>query len=201
VENVTLRPGSAYFFTGLVWFFSLGTFFADLYAGFHPAVAIFCMAASYAGYLVFFRPRILMSEEAIEIINPLVHYKICWQAVDNLDAKFSFFVQVGSKKIHSFAAVSSGRYSNLRGGGLRPFGGFLRHQVEESELKGLGIDGDGESIRAVESPRSDTGAAIAMGNLFRRRAKPNPACQNEFRVDYFGILLLAALILTGTILS
>jgi hypothetical protein len=200
MESVTLRPGSAYFFTGTVWFFSFGTLIADLFAGFNPAAALFSIAAAYAGYLVFFRPRIVFSEQQIEIINPFVRYEICWQSVSHVDAKFSFFVQVGNKKIHSFAAVSSGRYSNLRGGGLRPFGGFLRHQVESIEVKGYDIDQDGDSFRAVESPRSDTGAALILASQFRKRAKPNADCRNNVRVDYFGVLVLAALILTATVL-
>jgi hypothetical protein len=200
MKRVSYRPPTAWAFAISVWVLTLGVLSAELYIGFNPQALLVAVLICFAAYLMFLRPRLVVDEEGIEIINPFVSYQIAWQSIEVIDAKFSFFVQVNGRKIHSFAAVASGRYANLKPGGLRPFGGFFGHRVESTEIANTGISVEDNSIRAVESPRTDTGAALALARHYHARSKPSTSATNDIKVDYFSIMVCVALALTATVL-
>lgn len=199
MKRIEYRPPTAIAFAITTWVLTLGVLGAELYVQFNPAAILIALAVCYGAFLIFIRPKVVVDGEGIEIINPLVRYEIGWQQVEAVDARFSFFVQVNGKKIHAFAAVASGRYANLKPGGLRPFGGFFGHRVEGSEIKDTGVNVEDGSIRAVESPRSDTGAALAMARHYLERFEGSGK-QGNVRVDYFSVVLLSAILLTATVL-
>lgn len=200
MKRVSYRPPTAWAFAITVWVLTLGVLAAELYYGFNAGVVLVSALVCFAAYLMFIRPKLVVSEDAIEIINPFISYYIAWHSIEVIDAKFSFFVQVNGKKIHSFAAVASGRYANLKPGGLRPFGGFFGHRVESAEIKDTGVSVEDDSIRAVESPRTDTGAALALARHYHSRAKHSTDATNDIKVDYFSIMVCVALALTATVL-
>lgn len=199
MKRIEYRPPTAIALAVTTWVITLGTLLADLYFSFNAGSVLIAIAVCFGAYLVFIRPKLIFDEEGIEIINPLTRYEIGWQAIEIIDAKFSFFVQVNGKRIHSFAAVASGRYANLKPGGLRPFGGFFGHQVETSEVKNTGVLIEDGSIRAVESPRTDTGAGLALARHYHERFEGRGKAGNV-KVDYFSVALLSAILLTATIL-
>lgn len=199
MKRIEYRPPTAIAFAITTWVITLGVLAAELYVNFNPGAILLALAVCYGAYLIFIRPKVIVDGEGIEIVNPLVSYEIGWQAIEVIDARFSFFVQVNGKRIHAFAAVASGRYANLKPGGLRPFGGFFGHRVEQSEVKDTGVTVEDGSIRAVESPRTDTGAALALARHYHERFQGNGKASNV-KVDYFAVVLLSALLLTATIL-
>lgn len=115
-----------------------------------------------ATWLVFVKPKVIFDDQSVLIVNPLNSVKAGWGAVELIDAKNSFFVRVGGKNYYAWAAPSATRYAS-RG-------------IHESELKGLGLNTD-FGIRAGQSPRSQSGVALALASRYFNDSK---RLNNEF---------------------
>lgn len=96
-------------------------------------------------YLVMHRPKIILFDEGITIVNPLRKFTFGWDKVENIGAKFTLTISLDNRTINAWAAPASGRYS--------------ARTLHSSDVKGLGIEHNG-SVAAAHSPRSDSGAAI-----------------------------------------
>ncbi|MCX6437550.1 MAG: hypothetical protein NTZ06_02715 [Actinobacteria bacterium] len=101
-------------------------------------------------YLVMHRPKIILFDEGITIVNPLHTFTIGWNKVENLGAKYTLAITVDNRTINAWAAPASGRYSS--------------RALHASDVKGLGIEHNG-SVAAAHSPRSDSGAAIYRARM------------------------------------
>ena len=101
-------------------------------------------------YLVMHRPKIILFDEGITIVNPLHSFTIGWDKVENIGAKYTLTISFDDRTINAWAAPASGRYSS--------------RALHSSDVKGLGIEQNG-SVAAAHSPRSDSGAAIYRARM------------------------------------
>ncbi len=101
-------------------------------------------------YLVMHRPKIILFDEGITIVNPLRNITVGWDKVENIGAKYTLTISFDNRTINAWAAPASGRYS--------------ARALHSSDVKGLGIEANG-SVAAAHSPRSDSGAAIYRARM------------------------------------
>ena len=101
-------------------------------------------------YLVMHRPKIILFDEGITIVNPLHNFTIGWDKVENIGAKYTLTISFDNRTINAWAAPAPGRYS--------------ARALHSSDVKGLGIEHNG-SVAAAHSPRSDSGAAIYRARM------------------------------------
>lgn len=147
------RSGSSYFFAGSIYFLCAGltaqSFFVESVDSF-VATLSWSLLICYLFHLAFIRPKITIFDEGITITNPLRETTVGWDQVQEISAKFSMYVSVGGEKIHAWAAQAPGRYHS--------------RTVHPTEIRGLNIP-DVNNMRAGESPRSDSGVAIALARI------------------------------------
>lgn len=150
--------------------------------------AAWAIAVASMAYLVFGRPKVILFDEGITIVNPFLTITAGWDLVENIDAKFTMSIQVADKIIYAWAAPAPSRYHS--------------RSIHESDLRGMRIGNEG-MIRPGESPRSHSGAATQMARIklenFRTKNLSGVASNVEF--NSFGIALLflsvtAAILLT-----
>jgi len=108
--------------------------------------------ASSLFYLIFIHPKVIFSDEGLVIINPITKIFIGWHEVTGIDARFTMYIIHGptGAKIHAFAAQAPGRYHS--------------RNIHPNEIKGLRME-NSNTIRAGESPRSNSGAATAIARM------------------------------------
>lgn len=115
---------------------------------------IWSAATCIGTWLLFVRPKLVIADEGVTVVNPLETVTIGWDAVQALEIKYSLTFFVGDKKIYSWVATGPGRYH--------------ARSLHKTELLGLGLDKrDIESgiVRPGESPRTASGQAIALCRL------------------------------------
>ena len=101
-----------------------------------------------AFYVLMHKPKIVIFDEGIEIVNPISRHTISWSDVRSIDTRFSLSVTTNDgKRIHAWAAPAPGRYHSRR--------------LHSSDLRGLKMAATG-NIKAGESPKSDSGAAYLL---------------------------------------
>lgn len=111
-------------------------------------------AACTGTWLVFVRPKLIVGDEGVIVVNPLVRAAIGWADLEALEVKYAVTFHVGNRKIGSWVATAPGRYH--------------ARTMHRSELLGVGIssaDIDSGNIRPGESPRAASGQAIAICRL------------------------------------
>jgi hypothetical protein len=115
-----------------------------------------------AAYLVFWRPRVTVFDEGLLITNPIEVVTIGWQDVELIDARFTMFVEhSGGQKVNAWAVSAPSRHGARRMGRS-------------------GHSGNSQVIRHLESPRSETGAALFTA---RRRKDAFDAAGNQSRIS------------------
>ena len=105
-------------------------------------------------WLVFVRPKLVISDEGVTIVNPLETITLGWHVVDALEVKYVLTFFVAGRKVNSWVATGPGRYH--------------ARTIHRSELLGVGIDKrdiEAGNIRPGESPRTASGQAIALCRL------------------------------------
>jgi hypothetical protein len=115
---------------------------------------IWAAATCIATWLVFVRPKLLIGDEGVTVVNPLVTATIGWGELESIDVKYAVTFYVAGRKISAWAATGPGRYH--------------ARSIHRSELMGVGIpksDIDSGNIRPGESPRTASGQAIAICRL------------------------------------
>lgn len=134
--------------------------------------------------LIMFKPKIIIFDEGIEIVNPTSIHLISWDKVREIEARYTMsIITVDGEQIFAWAAPAPGRYHSRK--------------IHESDLRGLNL-GVGGSIRAGESPRADSGVAryLAVTRLQNHRNASRTA-QNSTSTSFiekrgdFGVALLA----------
>ncbi len=111
-------------------------------------------AACVGTWLVFVRPKLIIGDEGVIVVNPLVRAAIGWADLEALEVKYAVTFHVGDRKIGAWAATAPGRYH--------------ARTIHRSELLGIGIpkaEIDAGNIRPGESPRTASGQAIAICRL------------------------------------
>ena len=146
------------------------------------------IAISILAYLIFMRPKVILYDEGITIINPFMTITTGWQTVDAIDAKYTMSILVGDKSIYAWAAPAPSRYHS--------------RSVHETDLRGLGIEKDG-MIRPGESPRSHSGAAtyLARTKLNNFQSSGITGADSSVQINNFGITALLVSFISAIALS
>jgi len=147
------RPRSSYFFAGAIYILCAGivgqSFFSEGPQGIIVTIS-WSILISYAFHLSFIRPKVTFFDEGITITNPLKEITVGWDRVQEINARYSMYIQVDGEKIYAWAAQAPGRYH--------------ARSIHPTELRGLNIP-DPLNMRAGESPRTHSGVAVALGRI------------------------------------
>jgi hypothetical protein len=100
-----------------------------------------------AAHLIFIRPKLVVGDEGVLVVNPFRSYLLKWNVVVDIDTRFALTFVLGSRRISAWAATAPGRYHG--------------RTVHPSELKGLHLGGR-EHIQPGDSPRTSSGQAAAI---------------------------------------
>lgn len=177
------RPHSNYFFAVSIFILCVGITGASIYQGnFHNGLtaifwsALICTAA----FLLFIRPKVTFYDEGIVITNPLHEFTVGWGEVDSIEARYTMYLVIGTRKIHAWAAPAPGRYH--------------ARTIHPNEIKGMRISNP-ENMRPGESPRTHSGVATHLARLRYdafHRGDFNSAIATE-RFDLNAIIVMAGL--------
>lgn len=142
--------------------------------------ATWAVAISSMAYLIFTRPKVVLFDEGITIVNPFLTLTTGWQRVEAVDAKFTMSILVGDKTIYAWAAPAPSRYHS--------------RSIHESDLRGMRIDHQ-SMIRPGESPRSHSGAATYLARTklanFRNQNLTGAESSVEFNSTGIAVLLIS----------
>ena len=100
-------------------------------------------------YVAFWRPRLVVGETGVVVINPLVTHAVDWGAIDSIDTKWGLTLVTARKRISVWAAPAPGRHAALRA--VREQG---RHLPESTYVAG--------TIRPGDLVTSESGSAAAI---------------------------------------
>lgn len=120
----------------------------------HPGTWIWGAAVCTGAWLLFVRPKLIIGDEGVTVVNPLETIVIGWHSVAALEIKYSLTFFVDEKKVTSWVATGPGRYH--------------ARTLHKTELLGLGLDKrdiENGAVRPGESPRTASGQAIALCRL------------------------------------
>lgn len=108
---------------------------------------VICLTIALFVYAVIQRPRLKIADEGVRIINPISSTYLNWSEVISIETRFVLTFHTGTKSIGSWAALAPSRYHH--------------RNIFPSEIRGILDENDG-SIRASDSPRTDSGAAAFL---------------------------------------
>jgi len=100
-----------------------------------------------AAHLIFVRPKLVVGDEGVLVVNPFKSYLLTWDVVIDIDTRFAVTFVTGNRRISAWAATAPGRYHG--------------RTVHPSELKGLHL-GNRDHIQPGDSPRTSSGQAAAI---------------------------------------
>lgn len=131
-------------------------------------------------WLLFIKPKVLIFDEGITIVNPFITATIGWAEVDEIETRFGLTVYSGEAKVVAWAAPAPGRYR--------------RRTVHKADLKGINYDKD-FGLRPGDLPSSHSGAAAHLARTRRvefERATATTSAKRSGSVDKLGVALLVA---------
>lgn len=177
------RPRSNLVYGISIFLFSIGITSAYLYeSGLETKISalIFNLLFCYIAFLLFLRPKVTFFDEGVVITNPFQEITVGWGDIDSIEARYTMYLLVGSKKIHAWAAPAPGRYH--------------ARSVHPNELKGMNIP-DLHNMRPGESPRTHSGVATYLARKRHESFRNSSFGVIPFsrKVDNRGIMILAAL--------
>jgi hypothetical protein len=100
-----------------------------------------------ASHLIFIRPKLVVGDEGVLVVNPFRRYLLKWDVVLDIDTRFAVTFVTVDRRISAWAATAPGRYHG--------------RTIHPSELKGLNLGGR-EHIQPGDSPRTSSGQAAAI---------------------------------------
>jgi len=190
IELFRSRASSAGFF--FLSFIFVGMVFQSIVSSGAKEIAFTIAWATFAittFYALMHKPKIVIFDEGIEIVNPISRHTISWSDVRSIDTRFSLSVTNNDgKRIHAWAAPAPGRYHSRR--------------LHSSDLRGLKLGMTG-NIKAGESPKSDSGAAYLLTSARFEGFKARPTSirqsvsakfKREWTSAVIAIVAMAALI-------
>jgi len=179
------RPRSSYFFAGAIYFICLGiigqSFFSENLRGVLTTTS-WALVIAFLFHLSFIRPKVTYFDEGITITNPTREITVGWDCVEEINARYSMFIQVGGEKIYAWAAQAPGRYH--------------ARTIHPTEIRGMKIP-DTYNMRPGESPRTHSGVAVALARIrleaFRSREN-HIACARSTDFNRNGVATLIILL-------
>lgn len=135
-------------------------------------------------YLIFLRPKVVVFDEGITIVNPITTVTVGWAEVDAIETKFTMNIERDRKVIHAWAAPAPGRHH--------------RRDIDPGEMRGM-AHGGSAYIRPGDDPDSIAGAAAVIARRRWREFAHNDAVSAAYRkhTDYSGVIILVASALTA----
>ncbi len=144
------RPRSSMFFALMAYLLILGSALQSVMTDGASLIVLnfgICLTIALFIYAVIQRPRLEIADEGVRIINPISTTYLNWSEVIAIETKFVLTFQTGTKSIGSWAALAPSRYHH--------------RNIFPSEIRGI-LDENHGSIRASDSPRTDSGAAAFL---------------------------------------
>ena len=182
------RPKSGLILSGCVAV--LSAFFiwsAYLTTGTTEFVATICwaIAVNAGAYLILVRPKVIFTDKAITLVNPIQEVTIGWRDITGVDAKWCMTIECANGRFNAWAAPTSSSQRSKK--------------IHVDELRSMAVSGN-ESIAAAHSPRSDSGIALHLTLLrmkeFTGESAPFDVKRNLIGVAVLGISLVAAVALS-----
>lgn len=163
-DPVTFRPRSGPIFATITFISAaIYTYQSFAYFSITSGVTTLLWASliSSLAYSIFIRPKVIIFDEGVTIINPLYQVTIPWSEVITIDVRYTMSIRMRetlslpwhrepTDTIYAFAAPAPGRYHS--------------RSIHPTEIRGVGID-HGMALRPGDSPRSDSGQAAALARL------------------------------------
>ena len=144
------RPRSSMFFALMAYLLILGSALQSVMTDGARLIVLnfgICLTIALLIYAVIQRPRLEIADEGVRIINPISTTYLNWSEVIDIETKFVLTFQTGTKSIGSWAALAPSRYHH--------------RNIFPSEIRGI-LDENHGSIRASDSPRTDSGVAAFL---------------------------------------
>jgi hypothetical protein len=139
----------------------------------------FAIVVGLGSWLLFLRPKVVVFDEGITIVNPMTTITIGWAEVDAIETKYTMSVQRDDHVIHAWAAPAPGRHH--------------RRSVDPGEMKGIGHAGH-EIIRPGDDPETLSGSAAAIARRRWSAFAHSNATSAAYRkhTDYSGVIIVVA---------
>lgn len=144
----------------------------------------FAVAIGLGSYLLFLRPKVIVFDEGVTIVNPITVVTIGWAEVDAIETKYTMSVQRDKEIVHAWAAPAPGRHH--------------RRSVDPGEMRGVGHSGH-EIIRPGDDPDTLSGAAAAIARRRWQEFTRSNAASAAYRkhTNYAGVVILVGSALTA----
>lgn len=96
----------------------------------------FALAGGLAGWLVFYRPLVRVSDDGVHVVNPLTRYDVPWAALIQVRTRFTCTFVTPHRSVQAFAAPGPGRYAAAMATAvdIRSAGGVPSRGVDLGEL-------------------------------------------------------------------
>ena len=111
------------------------------------ATSLWAVFFALAAHLIFIRPKLVVADEGVLVVNPFRSYLLTWDVVLDIDTRYAVTFVTSTRRISSWAATAPGRYHG--------------RTIHVSELKGLSL-GQRDHIQPGDSPRTASGQAAAI---------------------------------------
>ena len=182
------RPKSGLILSGFVLILSLLFIWsAYLTTGNIELAATICwaVAVNAAAYLILVRPKVIFTDDAVTLVNPIQEITIGWGDITGVDAKWCMTIDSKNGRFNAWAAPTSGSQRSKK--------------IHADELKSMAASGQ-ESIAAAHSPRSDSGIALHM-TLIRLNNFVGTSAQLAIKRNFIGVAILGITLIVAAGLS
>lgn len=154
----------------------------------------FALAGVVAGWLVFGRPRVRVSDDGVHVDNPLASYDVPWAALIQVRTRFACTFVTPHRAVQAFAAPGPGRYTAAMASvvDLRASGNDPRIGADVGDLPSAASGQVARVVRVRWQALSESGA-LALGE-----ADETPVTR---RVDVRALVALVVLLALGVTLQ
>ena len=154
----------------------------------------FALAGAVAGWLVFGRPRVRVSDDGVHVDNPLASYDVPWAALVQVRTRFACTFVTPHRAVQAFAAPGPGRYTAAMATAvdLRAAGHDPRIGADIGDLPSAPSGQVARVVRQRWQALSESGA-LALGE-----ADETPVTR---RVDVRALVALVVLLALGVALQ
>jgi len=177
--SYTYRPSSNWIYFAFIVIIEFCVVIGFTFAGKSHDAFLSCINSAATNILFFtlmVKPRIVLRDEGIEIINPFQSVKIGWLRAIDFDTRFSFKVQTDKGSYSAWGATAPSRYGVRRN--------------HESDFRGTGLESR-KVVSPSDSPRAESGTALIL-SLRRQREAINAGTagnQVSTKLDWLSIFL------------
>lgn len=134
-----------------------------------------CSAALFIGLLLhslLIRPVVRVSDEGVEVVNPLQDVTLPWECIDRIDTKWGLTIFSGQRKVQAWSAPAPGRHSSLRStkfeGRHLPESTYLAGTIRPGDLVSSDSGAAAYTIRTEWERRRDLGLLVGAGKVSHR---------------------------------